>query len=193
MKIVQATGQTCNQFWIYSNFIADSINENGKIVILAPDISIRDFPNMLNNEFIIYPFFDAKIANFFGYYGYIKFLNFLFANRYSKIILKYLSKIIPGIEFIPAGVDCPKSIYRLIEKERLKHIYTPGNFIIEPVKKIFLDARQHFDIFVGIHIRLGDYRTYLNGKYYYKLEQYQSIMRHLIFLFKWKYLPNFML
>ena len=28
MKIVQATGQTCNQFWIYSNFLADAIENN---------------------------------------------------------------------------------------------------------------------------------------------------------------------
>lgn len=65
MKIIQAEGQMCNQFWIYTNYIADAIEENTKITILAPDISIKDFPNLLNSKNVVYPFYSKKLIHFF--------------------------------------------------------------------------------------------------------------------------------
>lgn len=44
-------------------------------------------------------------------------------------------------------------------------------------------ARQSADIVVGVHIRHGDYRTFLGGKYYYTLEQYRRFMLQMRALF----------
>ena len=37
---------------------------------------------------------------------------------------------------------------------------------------------------IAIHIRLGDYKTFENGKYYYTIEQYLNIIKNLALLFK---------
>jgi hypothetical protein len=42
------------------------------------------------------------------------------------------------------------------------------------------------DITVGIHLRRGDYRTYLGGKYFYPLEVYEQCMRETVRLFPGK-------
>jgi len=65
MNIVQATGQTCNQFWIYSNFLADSIEKNEKFAIWVPDKIFVYFPGLLNSENIIYPLYKKKYLLFF--------------------------------------------------------------------------------------------------------------------------------
>jgi hypothetical protein len=39
--------------------------------------------------------------------------------------------------------------------------------------------RRHSDVVVGVHIRHGDYASYLNGKYYYSVPQYTRAMRDI--------------
>ena len=39
--------------------------------------------------------------------------------------------------------------------------------------------REQADMIVGIHIRQGDYATYLGGKYYYPTSQYSQLMRQI--------------
>ena len=45
------------------------------------------------------------------------------------------------------------------------------------VDKLTRSIRNRADVVVGVHIRHGDYATYLNGKYFYTLEQYVQAMR----------------
>ena len=44
--------------------------------------------------------------------------------------------------------------------------------------------RQHNDVVVGVHIRQGDYRTWLNGKYYFPTACYLRWMRSLAATFE---------
>ncbi len=71
----------CNQFWIYANYVADAIENNIKMTILAPDIFIRDNPNSLSSNNIVYPFYSESLIRIFGYEAYINTLNRIFANR----------------------------------------------------------------------------------------------------------------
>ena len=186
MKIIQAEGQTCNQFWIYSNFFADCIDKNEKIIILAPDVSICDFPDMYNCDLISFPFYNIKIAVLFGHKRYIKLLYNLFANKYSKLFLNFFLNKFPGVSYVSAGVDCEKSKYRIKHKTKLKYIYTPKFSIRDTVDGFFSELRKRFDLVIGIHVRLGDYKTYLDGKYYYTMEEYHIIMLQVKNIFKGK-------
>ncbi|MFG0262679.1 MAG: alpha-1,2-fucosyltransferase [Novipirellula sp. JB048] len=49
----------------------------------------------------------------------------------------------------------------------------------EPVRRCIAEARQRSDIVIGIHIRHGDYATYLNGRYFYELSDYVAKMRQI--------------
>jgi hypothetical protein len=44
-------------------------------------------------------------------------------------------------------------------------------------------ARENCDVLVGVHIRQGDYKEHLNGKYFYESEDYARIMRETSDLF----------
>jgi len=59
-----------------------------------------------------------------------------------------------------------------------------SHFSIDAVTQSRVDARinrlrQSADVVVGIHIRHGDYATYLNGKYFYPTSHYASVMRQI--------------
>lgn len=48
------------------------------------------------------------------------------------------------------------------------------------VDRLIGRLRNEADIVVGIHIRHGDYATFMDGRYFYSLEQYASMMRRII-------------
>ncbi|MGB7346236.1 MAG: hypothetical protein WBD20_18605 [Pirellulaceae bacterium] len=57
-----------------------------------------------------------------------------------------------------------------------------NHFQIQPehrqkVNQTIAKIRQSADVVVGVHIRHGDYATYLGGKYFYPVAQYAEIMR----------------
>ena len=49
----------------------------------------------------------------------------------------------------------------------------------EKIQSRLWKLREQADLIVGIHIRQGDYATYLGGKYYYPTSQYSQWMRQI--------------
>ncbi len=49
----------------------------------------------------------------------------------------------------------------------------------EPVGECLYQARQSSDVVIGIHIRQGDYATFLDGRYYYEVRDYVATMREV--------------
>ena len=94
MKIIYATGQTCNQFWTYINYIVDCLENEKKIIIWKPDIVTKYFPGLLNSSFITFPLYSKILSTFIGYDRYIKLLNIIFFNKYSIFVTKYVLNII---------------------------------------------------------------------------------------------------
>ena len=58
--------------------------------------------------------------------------------------------------------------------------FTPIKSLIENIKKIIVEARAGHDILVGVHIRLGDYLNWNEGKYYYNPIIYKKLMNTII-------------
>ena len=59
-----------------------------------------------------------------------------------------------------------------------------SHFRILPRHQANVDAtiarvRDNADIVVGVHIRHGDYKTFLGGKYFYRIDQYAAAMRQV--------------
>ncbi len=48
------------------------------------------------------------------------------------------------------------------------------------VDRLIAQLRKEADIVVGIHIRHGDYATFMDGRYFYSLEQYAATMRRIV-------------
>lgn len=184
MKIVQATGQTCNQFWIYSNFLAEAIEYNEKFAIWVPDISFEYFPNLLNSEYISYPLYSARLARFFGYKRYIKALNYCFSNKFSIKFFQYIINYIPNQSFIIADVLTKKSEYKHKNIEQLLQLYIPSESIANKVDLFIENIRKDYEIIIGVHIRYGDYRTFQKGKYFFNLKEYYDFIKNCKELFR---------
>ncbi|WP_029445087.1 alpha-1,2-fucosyltransferase [Cellulophaga baltica] len=183
MKVIQATGQTCNQFWIYSHHFAESIKTGEKILILAPDIALKDYPNLQEQTFIKFPFYSKTISRIFGYKKNIQILNKIFANKFSIKALKYLFKIIPKVTFIEGKMGQFTYKDSIKYTNEFKQIFKPTDTVIETVNTFLQNKNSAFDILVGIHIRRGDYISWNNGKFYYSDEEYSDIMMQMAQLF----------
>jgi len=183
MKIVQAGGQTCNQFWIYSNYIADALENETYIVILSPDISIKDYPNLLKSDHVKFPLYSKFLCSILGYKFYILFLQKVFANKYSLKFYKIIFRLLPFVSFIEARMGMYKSKFQLIQKENIKFLFSPDSVVITAVDNYFVSIKRKIDLIVGVHIRRGDYKEWMNGKYYYSDEEYHKVMLQMQKLF----------
>lgn len=183
MKIIYASGQTCNQFWIYSNFIAEAYENKENFLIWMPDITVVDYPNLLNSNIIGFPLYFKSLAKVLGHKKYIRFLTLFFGNKYSIYLCEKFLNIIPHVYFVKENVTTKKSKFRLKNLDQIKYIYTPDKNITDEVDDVFREKNNA--ILVGVHIRRGDYLTYENGKYFYGLEEYKDMMLQMV-----KLLPN---
>lgn len=184
MKIVYATGQTCNQFWIYSNCFADAIENKKKFAIWIPDTEFESFPNLLHSEYISYPLYSEKLAIYFGYKNYVKGLKTVFGNKFAINFFKFLINILTSHSFIFADVFTEKSKFRHKNLEKFLPLFAPSESIVLKVDSLIVSMREEYDIIIGVHIRYGDYRTFKDGKYFYTLEEYSVFFKNISQIFK---------
>lgn len=183
MKILHAHGQTCNKFFTYINYLADSLESGETIVILSPDVTLRHYPALKNAEILKFPFYSEFFAKNIGYNRLIKWLDRCFANRYSLKFLSLFSKIIPFTNFIEATTGSYSSPNRIKYHATLKALFTPDPTLTKKVESIFRKEREDHDVICGVHIRYGDYRTWQGGRYYYSPQQYHLLMLNVLKLF----------
>ncbi len=63
--------------------------------------------------------------------------------------------------------------------EKLRTIFKPQQKYIDNVNKLINKRREDTDVLVGVHLRRGDYKTFLGGKYYFELEEYAEYMSQI--------------
>lgn len=183
MKILHANGQTCNKFFTYLNYMAESIETGEKIIILSPDINTKDYPNLRNSKILKFPFYsDFQIA-IWGHHNYLNFLSGALENKYSLKIFSILFKFIPYIDFVRAPVGSLESQNKFKHELTLKFFFKPCEAITSDVELIFESIRTKFDIICGVHIRKGDYKYWKGGRYFYSQEQFNSVMMNVKRLF----------
>jgi hypothetical protein len=70
---------------------------------------------------------------------------------------------------------------RLVERhaEKIRAYFRPVEAVETRARALVDRLRQEADIVFGIHVRHGDYRRWLGGKYYYPVEQYAAWMREI--------------
>ncbi|MFC6860073.1 alpha-1,2-fucosyltransferase [Zunongwangia atlantica] len=175
-KIVNASGQTCNKFWIWTHYIADAIECKHKVIILNPDMTFNDYPGLMNNKYLKFPLFIKYYVNFFGYKNYIRAIDKLITNRFTSrllFLLKYLK-----IDYEKPYSGSYFSIHKEKHNKQIKEMFEPSKEIIRSCKAEF--SKHKSDYYIGVHIRRGDYKTFKNGKYYYSIEDYNNILKRLL-------------
>jgi hypothetical protein len=62
-------------------------------------------------------------------------------------------------------------------QEVIRRYFRPIERIQRQIDTCLHNLREHVDVVVGVHIRQGDYRTYLSGQYYFPTSVYACYMR----------------
>jgi hypothetical protein len=179
MIILQATGQTCNQLWIYYNYLSKFKELDEKVTILAPDVTFESFPNLNSYHGVKFPLYSKLGVRLFGHKQYVKGLNFVVSNKISTLCLKWMSKVIPNMTYIKGGVGDVKHSSRVSNAEFIRKIFTPCSKITVLVSECFQKERTAKNVIIGVHIRRGDYQNYQGGQYFFSLEYYHGVMRKL--------------
>jgi len=186
MKIVQATGQTCNQFWIYSNFLADAIERDQKFAIWVPERGFENFANLLKSKYIIYPLFSNRLVKLTGFSIYVDILTYIFNNKFSLIVFNYLINSFTNHSFELVGIQNKFSHFRHTHLNMILETFRPSKSICYFVNEFMNKIKKKNDIIIGIHLRRGDYSAYANGRYLYSDFQYVTIMESVSKMFKKK-------
>jgi hypothetical protein len=67
--------------------------------------------------------------------------------------------------------------------DEIRSYFEPTEKIAFSVRTLLEEARRGADVLVGLHMRAGDYRTFLGGKYYYAPAEYRSLADRTAVLF----------
>jgi hypothetical protein len=64
----------------------------------------------------------------------------------------------------------------------IREYFRPRADLLERVERTINSARADCDVLVGVHIRHGDYKTHLGGKYFYETPRYVEFMKQMVAL-----------
>jgi len=69
----------------------------------------------------------------------------------------------------------------IVEKHRdfITNYFEPLEIHRNSAENVIASLKNKFKTIVGIHIRRGDYRNFLNGKYFYELETYKNVIKNI--------------
>ncbi len=136
-----------------------------------------------------------QFLSIFGHYG-IKALYYLLRLYFDVF---YNKKIFSNNEYPNVNLSNPEFLKILEHKKTLvlrgweyrydaflrfapdiRNYFLPVDAHISVVNLLIEQLRSRCDILVGVHIRHGDYRQFQNGKYFFSIEEYHTVMKNLL-------------
>lgn len=181
--ITDAPGQTCNRFWSYVDSIGWAIANNAHVYILYWDKSIKDYDLLRNGKYVSFPLYNANGIDKIGYDKYNYLSHRLFPNNKLASMFCYKTRIAPSLGFIQGWETRGSVEYLAKYKEKIVSQFLPNKEIRDGVQELFAKYRAEGYFIIGVHMRKGDYEFFLNGKYFFSLEQYKEFMAQLKHLY----------
>ncbi len=172
--------QLCNRFWSYIDSIGWAIKNNGHVYSLFWDKNIKDFDNLRHSKYISFPSHDIYAYNkgikFFGW----NLTKFLYARTFDSLFAHrlYQSGKLRKFGFIE-GWPTRYITENIPDKNLIKKLFLPNANILDIVNPIFEEHKKRGYFIIGIHIRRGDYQTWLDGRYYFSIETYKEFMHQV--------------
>lgn len=186
----ETNGQTCNKFFQYLYYLKLCVRKGIKLRVQLPDKTIGDYPNLVNNSCISFPFYSPIVSRLFGVKKSLwltRWFTVLFLNNYVRFVLHQLS--FHRLCFLSgkptwAGTNEEYSDMRPL----LQYLFLLKDSLKVSVDRCFC---QQDVIFCGIHMRGGDYKRWLNGRYYFDQITYRKAMDKFISLLPQKKIKFF--
>jgi hypothetical protein len=199
-------GQLGNSLLLFSHFIAFGLENKIKIINPAFDTYSAYFPETEKDFFQRFPSGATAIKSpTFRKWNY-KFIN-LFARALNRLrINNFFLKTISLDWGDRLNLDEIRSINALKESrfvfalgwgyrsdelvrkhfQNIHHFFRPNDFHLTRIENFISQARKDCDVLIGVHIRLGDYKSFEGGKYFYSLTKYREFLERVKKLFPGK-------
>ena len=200
--IYEKPGRLANSLWLYAHFIAFAVEHNVSLAFPAMEDYGSYFRSLENSLLYRYPEKKSFVSSSFLRMLIVKCLSF-----FAYVILK--TGLSPGLmellqikNNVDFNLEDEENLSQLKKKLVLvkgwlyrsntlivKHRATVLSFFrpMEKYEKNVLEliekCRKDCEILIGMHIRREDYKTFLDGIYYYEMEDYKSKMLELNKLF----------
>lgn len=181
----------CNQFQTLAHQIATLLDGNISGKLITCQFEYKEyFPNFIEipNAVIMNNKRKAKMLEFM-----YKVLRKIFHNPelfydydvYSDDVSGLEKRIYSvGFRRINAFSGWPyydeKAFYKY--RKTIRHYFEIAPCYCEKIGKQINELRQNVDILIGCHIRRGDYKDFIDGKYFYSDEEYAACLKKVISL-----------
>lgn len=149
------------------------------MAIIFHDETIEDFPSFLHCKFISFPLWNERFFHSGKGWKYYKGITWRVKFKYKKS----WDKIAKSIGFTNGWESRFDSRYLQQALPELQQIFRPKEAIMKKAEEMIAQIRKDADIVIGVHIRRGDYATWLDGRFYYELETYHQIILRIQQLF----------
>ena len=67
--------------------------------------------------------------------------------------------------------------------DAIRRYFTPLQSFLDNVDGLIRQAREDCDVLIGVHIRHGDFKTFMGGKYFFEIDEYIRVMERVAQLF----------
>lgn len=176
--ISKHTNQLCNRLFTYLPVLSYALEAGEPVRFLFQYKGYdRMFPNLHRagmtshlQDKTLSPSIGSKLLN-----AVVRFLN-----RFVHMVMQPGEKI-PlhkplGVLFNPKWKEIRYDRgYISRHADTLRHLFTPGDEVWTAIGEMMPAAPEEC-VTVGVHMRGGDYRTYLGGRYFYTTEVYRKFM-----------------
>jgi hypothetical protein len=199
-------GELGNRLFTFANVLAFALEHNLTVINPAFEEYSCWFRSTVGNSFCQYPPAGSVLGTNHRY-RHILFKTANFLMRVNSRIDIYPSIRLGWQEKFNFSSDDPWSIgiveqikstdicfldgfYFLDHRNFIKYsrlirdFFRPIEIVEKNVNSYISQARKNVDILIGVHIRQGDYRNHSSGLMYYSVEEYVSVLRKIIRLFK---------
>lgn len=183
--ISETGGQTCNKFWQYLFYLKDAIISGNKVYVQIPDKTIEEYPNLLNSHHICFPFYFSKLTKKIGLKRSLEMtrkFTICCLNNYVRCLLHNLS--FGQLNFVSGKPTW--GLKNVSYKEILpilRELFDLRSDLKKPIDTIIPTYSDNSPIYCGVHMRGGDYRTWLGGKYFFTQQQYRQYMDKFLSFF----------
>jgi len=194
-------GRLANRLWVFSYYIANSIEYGYNLIYRNFDEFIRYFNATRKNDFNGYPI-KTRISKFLPLdlilYWFMQLIIEIIKNI-RPILPFYVIKKVPRVgegydmndpEFIKnanskmiitrdGGFYFRDNQNLLRHKEMIKRFFEPLPKFRHNISQLIKECKNESDVLVGVHIRKGDFIKWKKGLWYYDNSYYRECIKSL--------------
>lgn len=181
--IFDNNGQTCNRFWGYLDSVAWAILNKKKVYILYWDPNIKYFNRLRNSPYVSFPLYNEWLVKHFGDKKAQHYVYWIVNNIFFHWFFANVRSVFGVVQIVRGWQTRNITENHLQIGQFVYNQFLPNAEIVNDVNHSFSMTKKDGDIIVGVHIRMGDYKEWHCGKFYYSSEQYESMMAQVESLF----------